>query len=499
MLPQHFGVSDSPLPAKPRVMNAEKIKKVCLMCGDKGVTKRLVYCIQCKACAQHSYCIEKIHRDDDGKIVWRCIDCAPSNPKCKPELFRKSERISHATEAKYKRIVMKKKSGAVGKQSLIRSNGGEGIGCHAKNDAEKILPILQNEDVLCTQPASHKAKDPLNMSSVRSKEGASVGCHAKNDAEKILPILKNEDVLCTQPASHRAKDPLYMSSVRSKEGVSVGCHAKNDAEKILPVLENENGLCNQPESPQAKDPLNMSSEYKRMIMKKKSGSDKKQSLVGLNEGESVGCHAKNDAEKILPVLKNEDVLCNHPESPEAKDPSNISCDKQAMKSDIYLEPEAINIKPQLLHYPEFDKYSRAQPLSDPIWGGQFRLNNATYFHIVAYLSSKAYSKVKSAATELPELLDVELLSRHVIWPQSFVTHPPDSDCIGLYFFPQYERDEMIFDSVLNNAIEKDNALKAVINNYLELFIYSSHLLPPDDRRICKKHYLWGAFKPKPRN
>ncbi|XP_050875694.1 uncharacterized protein LOC127079339 isoform X1 [Lathyrus oleraceus] len=383
MLPPHFRAYNSPLPTNPRLISVKKIK-VCLMCGDKGDSKRLVFCIQCKACAQHSYCIENIHREDDGTIVWRCVDCAPSNPKCKPESARKSQRISYATEAKYKRIIMKKKSGTVRKQSLIRS-----------------------------------------------KEGESVGCLAKNDAEKISPILKNEDVLYNQTESPEAKDPLSVSSVRSKEG------------------------------------------------------------------ESVGCLAKNDTEKILPVLKNEDVLCNHPESPDAKDPLNISCDKQAMKYEIYAEPEAINIMPQLFHYPEFDKYSRAQPLSDPVWGGLFRLNNATHFHLVAYLSSGASSKVKSAVTELPKLLDVESLSRHVIWPQSFVTYPPDNDCIGLYFFPQYERDEMIFDRVLNYAIEQDSALKAVINN-LELFIFSSHLLPPDDRRICKKYYLWGVFKPKPR-
>lgn len=202
-----------------------------------------------------SYCIENIHREDDGTIVWRCVDCAPSNPKCKPESARKSERISYLTEAKYKRIIMKKKSGTVRKQSLIRS-----------------------------------------------KEGESVGCLAKNDAKKILPILKNGDALCNQTESPEAKDPLSVSSVRSKEG------------------------------------------------------------------ESVRCLAKNEAEKILPVLKNEEVLCNHPESPDTKDPLNISRDKQAMKSEIYAEPEAINIMPQLLHYPEFDKYSRAQPLSDPVWG-----------------------------------------------------------------------------------------------------------------------------------
>jgi hypothetical protein len=41
---------------------------------------------------------------------------------------------------------------------------------------------------------------------------------------------------------------------------------------------------------------------------------------------------------------------------------------------------------------------------------------------------------------------------------------------------------MIYDRVLNEAIEQDKALKVVTNN-LNIFIFSSHLLPPDDRRM----------------
>lgn len=89
------------------------------------------------------------------------------------------------------------------------------------------------------------------------------------------------------------------------------------------------------------------------------------------------------------------------------------------------------------------------------------------------------------------------------------------------------RDEVIFDDVLNDVIEQDRTLIAVTNN-VELLIFSSHLLPPDDRRvlenlyfsenleycfnsvlgisfnylcnfsgICRKYYLWGVFKQKP--
>lgn len=317
---------------QPCLVAAEKIN-ICLTCGSKGDSKRLVYCIQCKSCAQHSYCLDKIHQDDNGTVIWKCEECAPSNPKRKTEPLRKSERISYATDAKYKRMIMKKKSGVVRKQPLVRSN----------------------------------------------------------------------------------------------------------------------------------------------------------------EGESFGCLAKKDTEKILPILENENVFFKQPESP--KDPSNMSSDMQAMECEIYTESEVI--MPPLLQYPEFDKNSRAQPLSDPIWTGQFRMHNETHFHLTAYISSKASPKVNSAVTVLPELLDLEMLSKRIIWPQSFADHPPNGDCIGLYFFPQYERDEMIFDRVMDNMIEQDKALKAVINN-LELLIFSSHLLPPDERRICTKYYLWGVFKSKPR-
>jgi hypothetical protein len=65
------------------------------------------------------------------------------------------------------------------------------------------------------------------------------------------------------------------------------------------------------------------------------------------------------------------------------------------------------------------------------------------------MSSKASPKVKSAVTELPKLLDVEMLSRRAIWPQSFDAHPPNSDYIALYFFPQYERYASSMDYILH--------------------------------------------------
>ncbi|XP_047155423.1 uncharacterized protein LOC124826606 isoform X1 [Vigna umbellata] len=334
----------------------------CLICGDKGNPKCHVYCVRCKACFQHRYCLDEFYTEDDGTIIWKCEDCAPRNPKrCGSEELRRSTRVIHVAEAKYRRIKMQKESFAVRKPKSVRSSDG-----------------------------FHK------------------------------------------------------------------------------------------------------------------------------------CTRKNDSEKKQPVLEDNGIYYEEPESP--KGPINISTDKKASEHEQYVYSEALTT--QHHSYPEFDKPSRAHPLSDPVWTGQFILKNANNFGLVAYASSAACSKVHLAVTQLPTLLDVEMSSRCGIWPKRFDTSPPNGDSIGLYFFPHYERyalsmeyilhtdwscnflckpcfvysltsirDESIFDGVMNQVIEQEFALKAVINN-IELLIFSSHLLPPSDRRICDKYYLWGVFKPK---
>jgi len=57
------------------------------------------------------------------------------------------------------------------------------------------------------------------------------------------------------------------------------------------------------------------------------------------------------------------------------------------------------------------------------------------------------------------------------------------------------RDELIFDGVLNDIIEQEFALKAVINN-IELLIFSSHVLPPNERSKSETlgfYYKFGKY------
>uniref|UniRef100_A0A5B6YIL8 AIPP2-like SPOC-like domain-containing protein n=1 Tax=Davidia involucrata TaxID=16924 RepID=A0A5B6YIL8_DAVIN len=148
-------------------------------------------------------------------------------------------------------------------------------------------------------------------------------------------------------------------------------------------------------------------------------------------------------------------------------PSNIACSQPSMESD--------NDVP-------------AQPVMDPIWRGCFSIKNEkneTLFGLMAHLSSKACSKVYDAANLLPPVLDVEILPRCDAWPKPFQMSPPSDDRIALYFFPENERDEKAFDSLLDEIIELNLSLKAVINGGVELLVFSSLELP-------QQH--WSKFK-----
>lgn len=141
---------------------------------------------------------------------------------------------------------------------------------------------------------------------------------------------------------------------------------------------------------------------------------------------------------------------------------------------------------------------RVLPIRDPIWRGSmsiFQNNYGAPGGIVAHLSSIACSRASEEAKGLSGLLSPELLPRSGVWPKSFRKLGPAADHIGLYFFPDNERNEIVFDSLVNDMISQDLAMRVVIEN-AELLIYTSRILPMDCWRFQSKFYLWGVFRPK---
>ncbi|KAH6838288.1 hypothetical protein C2S53_020314 [Perilla frutescens var. hirtella] len=146
-------------------------------------------------------------------------------------------------------------------------------------------------------------------------------------------------------------------------------------------------------------------------------------------------------------------------------------------------------------YLEPDDSLSADPIMAPVWRGWFNIKEESEIcvEILAHLSNKSCLKVSDAAATLPPMLDVILLDKHVAWPKSFRAAPPTAASIGLYFFPACERDERVYDSLLEEVIKRELILKVMLDN-VELLIFSSSELPLQHWRFNSKYFLWGVFK-----
>lgn len=143
-------------------------------------------------------------------------------------------------------------------------------------------------------------------------------------------------------------------------------------------------------------------------------------------------------------------------------------------------------------------YPPAQPIMEPIWIGSFHLRDrdfGTIEGIMAHLSTLACPKVCDAAKSLPVLLSLELLPKHYMWPKSFEKSGPMDYSIALYFFPNNEETEKIFDSLVDKMMSRHLGMKATLQE-AELLIFTSSLLPLEFRRFQSKFYLWGVFRRK---
>ncbi|KAK0603318.1 hypothetical protein LWI29_003687 [Acer saccharum] len=146
---------------------------------------------------------------------------------------------------------------------------------------------------------------------------------------------------------------------------------------------------------------------------------------------------------------------------------------------------------------ESEKYAHSQPMNDPIWRGCFKINSVKYetsVGLVAHLTRRGWPRGCDAVpvTSLPLQLTVEISSKSDVWPQRFQISAPSVDSIVLYFFPEYESDEKVFDALLDDMIDKDLALKATTKD-AELFVFSSLKLPIDHWRKLNNLICCSTF------
>ncbi|XP_015579032.2 uncharacterized protein LOC8285089 isoform X2 [Ricinus communis] len=164
--------------------------------------------------------------------------------------------------------------------------------------------------------------------------------------------------------------------------------------------------------------------------------------------------------------------------------------------------EPCNNNYQLVISPELSiieqSYIHAKPIEEPIWRGSLSIQDKKFsimVGLVAHVSNLACLKVSEEAKSMPTSLSPELLPRSIMWPKGFAESGPRDDSIALYFFPDSVRNEKAFDSLVNDMIQYDIAMRVIVQN-AELLIFSSTLLPIEFWRFQAKFYLWGVFKGK---
>ncbi|WMV50357.1 hypothetical protein MTR67_043742 [Solanum verrucosum] len=131
----------------------------------------------------------------------------------------------------------------------------------------------------------------------------------------------------------------------------------------------------------------------------------------------------------------------------------------------------------------------------PIWRGCYNIWNNKYNldGVVAHLSDKASQSVSEKAKLLQLHLHFEMVSKDDLWPKYFKTLEATVDDIELFFFPSEARHQDKFDSMVQDIIGGEHALRA-LTPYGELLVFTSTELPLRHWRYQRKCYLWGIFR-----
>ncbi|KAM6542495.1 hypothetical protein CsatB_006942 [Cannabis sativa] len=146
---------------------------------------------------------------------------------------------------------------------------------------------------------------------------------------------------------------------------------------------------------------------------------------------------------------------------------------------------------------EYNCYVEPQPLLEPMWRGSFVIHNIESkcigrVLVAAHWSNLASSKACEMRNLLPELVSVELSTRSHCWPIKFQHWGPSIHSVGLFCLPQ-DRDDKTYDILVNDMINGDFAMRALLEN-VELLVFTSYVLPFHYKMFHSRYYLWGIFR-----
>ncbi|GER32013.1 RING/FYVE/PHD zinc finger superfamily protein [Striga asiatica] len=132
---------------------------------------------------------------------------------------------------------------------------------------------------------------------------------------------------------------------------------------------------------------------------------------------------------------------------------------------------------------------KEEPYMVSVWTGSLDLvqDESNFLRIEgfhAFLSTRAHKAAAQLAAQMEPTVEVEVLPRFLLWPKDF------DGSIGIYFFPSLAKREA-YESLLDEMVRDDVAMRALQPDGSELLIFASILLP---RNMCKfqgRLFMWG--------
>ncbi|KAF2296573.1 hypothetical protein GH714_000284 [Hevea brasiliensis] len=409
---------------------------ICQKCGDRGWTELLIFCRACQAYAVHRYCLDVLPATFDEYAEWLCEDCEPK----------------------------------VATSSFL----------------DKLSPFQVSEnDTESFESVKVKKRNHVNKLKKKSKRKVKSCSKSRVLERRKTSFLHLNEVLCSKNSE---KDQEFarqngMDECGLDEAVE-SLKRKNCRPNVVDLQLLEMNCC--------KDGKKDEKHGRKHDFNESSFHEEAECLKINNSSVTIPLEVNYpEPGEIEQKIERWNGLGEDCFSGEAERPNGLgsSCE--------VAEPCRTNNSQLVVSYiPNIVVH--AQPIKDPIWRGSLSLLEkkfGTVVGLVAHVSSIACPKASEEAKSLPTLLSPELLPRAAVWPKGFEKSGPNDDSIALYFFPDSERNEKVFDSLVNEMISQELAMRVDVQN-AELLIFTSRILPMEFWRFQAKFYLWGVFKGK---
>ncbi|XP_047937562.1 uncharacterized protein LOC125185119 isoform X2 [Salvia hispanica] len=484
---------------------------VCLQCGDVGFRNSFVYCVKCVKYAVHrqlnvtcysflflfSYCLNVVPKSLNEFVRWLCDDCEAEVKNQRPHLkiYDTRNKTRNCSTSKH-----------------IQRDSGTGT-------KEKCIVVLTKEEPVSQSSDLCAKMDLVELSATDSD------CHVAGlrMIDEAIVLSADESKRHEQSSSHSHKeenieDNLVLSTLSADDTSRKDCSVeKRSASPVSDLRKGWDTLCSNTSDRPHNECTNVGFNERAKLASESTLSEDMKGITaslkryyGLHRGSDVKTNpalsrfssdsgSLGSSKKMKPDTPSAANLNGHKRKPlfaqrvKKHKGFDSGTPSACMTAERSINPTCDGFPKDSTILPPDDCQIRAEPVMEPIWSISNNQHEILE-DIMAHMSLSACQKVYNEARQFIPLLHLEMLPRSHVWPQRFESSESSAGNIALYFFPS-ERSERFYDNLVDEMVEEDLALKAIVKN-AELLVFPSTKLPLSHWRFQGKYYMWGVFREK---